>query len=182
MHQEYYDVGKLATKVAAWGGFSLLCFWIGGFFGVVVGAASLLVAMAYIGKLTGDRVAIRFGQDQVELHGIGQSVSMRWDAVEDVTLVSMKSRLFGFLPTLPTIQLTLVDGKDRSALDVGVPVRLLALDREGLLRLVKVMIMSRAGGYDLVDPKTGELRAAPAASNPTSADAAPSGFGRKGLS
>lgn len=179
MHQEYYDAGKLWGRAAAWGAFSLLCFWIGGFFGVLVGAASLLFAMAYIGKATGDRVAIRFGQDQVELHGLGRSTSMRWDAVEDVTLISMKSRLFGFLPTFPTIQLTLVDERDRRPLDIGVPVRLLSLDREGLMRLVKVMIMSRAGGYDLVDPRTGELRAAAAPAEP--AAAAPTGFGRKGL-
>ena len=176
MHQEFYDAGKLAKRAAAWGALALLCFWIGGFFGVLVGAAALLFAMAYIAKATGDRVAIRFGQDDVELHGLGRSISMRWDQVEDVTLVNMKSRLFGFLPTFPAMQLTLVDERTRTPLDVGVPVGLLALDREGLMRLVKVMIMARAGGYDLLDPKSGELRPAE-----PPAPAAPTGFGRKGL-
>lgn len=179
MHQEYYDAGKLWKRAAAWGGFGLLCLWIGGFFGVLVGAAGLLFAMAYIGKATGDRVAIRFGQDHVELHGLGQSKTMHWDAVEDVTLVNMKSRLFGFLPTFPTVQLTLIDGKDRSPIDVGVPVEMLALDRDGLMRLVKVMIMSRAGGYDLLDPGTGELRAV--SPQPETTQPPRSGFGRKGL-
>ena len=180
MHQEYYDAGKLTQRAAAWGAFALLCFWIGGFFGVLVGAASLLFALAYVAKLTGDRVAIRFGQDDVELHGLGRSVSMRWDQVEDVTLINMKSRLFGFLPTFPTMQLTLIEERERRPLDIGVPVGLLALDRQALLRLVKVMIMSRAGGYDLVDPATGELRTAPV-STETGDARSPAGFGRKGL-
>jgi hypothetical protein len=180
MHQEYYDAGKLAARAAGWGIFALFCFWVGGFFGVMVGAASLLVTMAFVAKATGDRVAIRFGQDQVELHGLGRSVTMRWDEVEDVTLISMKSRLFGFLPTLPTIQLTLIDEKNRKPLEIGVPVRLLALDRDGLMRLVKVMIMARAGGYDLVDPETGELHSA-AAAQVAAEPTAPPAFGRKGL-
>lgn len=181
MHQEYYHAGKLAARAAGWGAFGLFCFWAGGVFGVLVGAASLLIAITYVAKATGDRVAIRFGQDEVELHGIGQSISMRWDEVEDVTVVRMKSRLFGLLPTFPTAQLTLIAAKDRKPLDVGVPVRLLALDREGLVRLVKVMIMARAGGYDLLDPKSGELRPAAASAGPADAQPARAGFGRKGL-
>ena len=181
MHQEYYDAGKLAARAAGWGAFGLFCLWAGGFFGVLVGAASLLIAMVYIAKAAGDRVAIRFGQDEVELHGFGQSIAMRWDEVEDVTIIRMKSRLFGLLPTFPTAQLTLIAEKDRKPLDVGVPVRLLPLDREGLVRLVKVMIMARAGGYDLVDPKSGELHPAPAAAGEGAPRAAASGFGRKGL-
>jgi hypothetical protein len=181
MHEEYYSVGRLLTRAAGWGLFALLCFWVGGFFGVVMGLVSGLFAFAYIATALGDRVAVRFGQDVVEIRGLGGKVSMRWDDVEDVTLVALRSRLFGFLPTFRSPQLTLIAADTRKALTTGVPVALLDLDREGLVRLVKVMIFARSGGYDLINPKTGVLWSETGAASLSAAPPASAGFGRKGL-
>jgi hypothetical protein len=181
MHEEHYSAGRLLTRAAGWGLFALLCFWVGGFFGAVMGLVAGLFAFAYIAKVLGDRVAVRFGQDQVELRGLGKNVSMRWDDVEDVTVAPLRSHLLGFLPTLRSAQLTLIDAKTREPLATGVPVALLDLDREGLVRLVKVMIFARSDGYDLINPKTGALWSDTGVVPPSVAPQAAAGFGRKGL-
>jgi hypothetical protein len=181
MHEEHYSAGRLLTRAAGWGLFALLCIWVGGFFGAVMGVVSGLFAFAYLVKALGDRVAVRFGQDQVELRGLGKNVSMRWDDVEDIAVVPLRSRLLGFLPTFRSPQLTLIDAKTRNPLTTGVPVALLDLDREGLVRLVKVMIFARSGGYDLINPKSGELRSDAGTVPPSAAPPARAGFGRKAL-
>lgn len=177
MHEERYSASRLLKSAAAWLAGALLFAWIGGWAAMLAALVLAAIALRYALLACGDRVAIRFGQDKVELNGLGSSLSSRWDAIGEVVIVRSRPRMFGLLPLARSPHLTVIDGRTGLPLGAGVPIQLLDLDRSGLERLVAVLMMSSSGAFDLIDPRTGKIR--------EEQEAAPSpasrGFGRRGL-
>jgi hypothetical protein len=164
MRTIYYSRSKLLRKSGFYLLPAALCAWFGGlliapalYFGVV-GLAVAIWAF-------GDRTALIIAEEGVTVVAPEGRRTVRWEEVDEPCPLRRTMWLFGLLPIGSTPHLELSLGGDRSR-GPAFPLKLLDLDHEQQVVLVKVLLFARAGGLDLIDPTTGELKAEATAPTP----------------